>query len=704
MATLEKIRSRGALLVIFIGIALLAFIVGDFLNSGATYFGRSRETIAEIDGESIHYTEYAAALDQMTEVYKIETGQTDLNEEIMDQLHASVWENLINERLLAREAEKMGIAVSPEELSDYLIGNNTHPLILQRRVFADESGRFNRNLLIRFLSSLDQPASNNEMKSQIDQAKNYWKFWEKTVKTDILQQKYNTLLAKSIAVNKLDAKASYDAAKSTLDLNYIVQPYYNIPDSAVSVSNVEIKKRYNEQKEQFKQEDSRSIDYVSFDIKPQQEDFEEVEAWINRLSEEFKTSNEDIAGLVNSNSDVIYKGQGYTLFTIRPSLKDFAFEGKKGDVMGPVFENDTYTMARIMETGIVASDSVKIRHIFLVGDATAKSDSIVAAIRRGSNFADLARRFSAIPQTAANGGEIGWIQEGMNHVDKEISEPAFSKAVNEVFTVKNDQGVQIIQIMEKSPARKKVKIAILERKVTPSSRTYSKIYNNAKQFAANSKDAAAFSKLAEDSSYFVRPGEVFKATRKVGAIPQSRQLVRWAFEHEKGDVSDVFDCGNQFVVAVVTDVKEKGYRSLESVSDQLKAELLKEKKGDMIVKNITERQSSSLSDLATSLNVEVKDATGVNFDSYQFGGAGFEPAVIGRASTMEAENTLSSPIKGNAGVYVLQLSAKQGNESAFDEKSEAIKIESRMAYALPFQLQQTLRAKAEIVDNRLNFY
>ena len=270
---------------------------------------------------------------------------------------------------------------------------------------------------------------------------NYWKFWEKTVKTDVLQQKYNTLLAKSIAVNKLDAKASYDAAKSTLDLNYIVQPYYNIPDSAVSVSNAEIKKRYNEQKEQFKQEDSRSINYVSFDIKPQQEDFEEVEAWINRLSEEFKTSNEDIAGLVNSNSDVIYKGQGYTPFTIRPNLKDFAFEGKKGDVMGPVFENDTYTMARIMETGIVASDSVKIRHIFLVGDATAKADSIVGAIRGGSNFADLARRFSAIPQTAANGGEIGWIQEGMNQMDKEISEPAFSKALNEVFTVKNNQGV-----------------------------------------------------------------------------------------------------------------------------------------------------------------------------------------------------------------------------------------------------------------------
>ena len=706
MATLEKIRSKGALLVVVIGIALLAFIVGDFLNSGATYFGKSRETIAEINGEKIHYTEYGAALDQLIDVYKIESGQTDLGEDIMDQLHSSIWENLVNEKLLFSEAEKIGLTVTPEELSEHLIGNNIHPLILQRAAFADESGRFNRNQLIQFLNSLDQPAVDNEMKAQIDRAKNYWKFWENMVKTNILQQKYNNLISKSIAVNSLDAQTNYDATKNSFEVNYVVQPYFAIADSTVAVSNKEIKDRYNKQKEQFKQEDARSLNYVTFDIAPMEDDFKEVEEWINRLSDEFKTSS-DIAGLVNSNSDVMYKGQNYTEFTIRPSLKNFAFGGQKDDVLGPLFENNTYTMARIIETGIVRSDSVKIRHIFLAGNDVSKEDSIVKAIRGGSDFAELAKKFSAVQQTAANGGEIGWIQEGAVGLDKEIIEPSFAKAEKEVFTVKNPQGegVQIIQIMEKTPARKKVKLAILERKVTASSRTYSRIYNEAKQFAASSKDLASFTKLAEDSGYFARPIEVQKSTRKIGTALQSRQVVRWAFEHKKGEVSDVFDCGTQFIVAAVADVKEKGYRSVESVASQLKAEIIKDKKGDMIVKNLSEQlqKSSDLTSLAAALTTEVKDAQNVNFASYQFGGAGFEPSVIGRISILDI-NKLSSPIKGNAGVYVVQSINKEEKAETFNKEAEIQKLESAMAYQFPYKLQEDIREKSNIVDNRLNFY
>ena len=703
MATLDKIRSKGALLVIVIGLALLAFIVGDFLNSGATYFGRSRETIAEIGDEDIHYTEYGAALEQMIEVYKIETGQSDLNEDMMDQIHNSVWETMINEKLLYSEAAKIGLSVSSDELSDHLIGKNIHQLILQRSAFADQTGRFSHTNLMQFLNYLDQPAE-GEMKTQVEQAKRYWKFWEKTVKTDILQEKYNTLISKSIVANNLEAKMSFDASKVTVDANYIVQPYFMIPDSVVTVSNTEIKERYNKNKDTFKQEDNRSISYVVFEVKPLENDFIETEEWINGLSEEF-TTTDDIVSLVNSNSDVMYNGRNYTEFTIRPDLKNFAFNGKKDDVVGPLFENETYTMARIMETGTLRSDSVKLRHIFLLGDDASKEDSIVKVIRQGGNFAELAMNFSAVQQTAANGGEIGWIQDGIGGIDKEISEPAFAKGVNEVFTVKNTQGVQIIQVMEKTPVRKKVKVAILERKVTASSRTYSKIYNDAKQFGAACKDFAKFTQLAEDSGYIVRPAEVMKSTRKVGMIPQSRQVVRWAFDNAKDNVSDVFDCNNQFVVVALTNINEGGYRSLESVSTQLKAELIKEKKGDLTVKNISEQQKQTpdFMALAVALNVEVKEATNVTFDAYQFGGAGFEPAVIGRVSTLGV-NEISSPIKGNAGVYVAQATNNIEGTATFDEKAEIQKIESRISYSIPYQLQQHVRSNTKITDNRLNFY
>ena len=705
MATLDKIRNKGALLVIVIGLALLAFIVGDFLNSGTAYFGRSREIIAEIDDESIHYTVYSAALEQLTDVYKIEFRQDNLTEDMMDQIHTSVWEKMVNDMLLYREAEKIGLSISTEELSDHIIGNNIHQLVSQRPVFVDQTGRFNRTALIQFLSSLEEEPVNNEQKNELDRVKRYWDFWEKAVKASLLQEKYSTLITKSIVTNKLEAKMNFEASKATVDVNYVVQPYFMIPDSTVTVSNSEIKDRYNKRKDNFKQDDKCSIDYVVFEIRPLENDFIETEEWMNRLSDEFTTTDE-VASLVNSNSDIMYNGRNFSEFTIRPDLKEFAFSGKKDDVIGPLFANETYTMARIMETGILRSDSVKLRHIFLAGDDASKEDSIVRAINRGGNFAELAMNFSAVQETAVNGGEIGWLQDGISGVDKEIIEQAFAKKANDVFTIKNAQGVQVIQIMEKTPVRKKVKIAILERKVTASSSTYSRIYNEAIQFAATSKDLAGFTQLAQDSGYIILPAEMSKDTRKIDALPQSRQIVRWAFENQKGNVSDVFNCNNQmFVVSALTNVDKNGFRSIESVASQIKAELIKEKKGDMAVKNMSEqlKQTPELAALATTLDVEVKEAANVNFDAFQFGDAGFEPAVIGRVSSLEI-NEISNPVKGNGGVYVAQATGKQENANAFDEEAEIQKLESRVAYTIPYMLQQQTRLNAKIVDNRLNFY
>lgn len=704
MATLEKIRSKGVLLVVVVGLALLAFIVGDFLNSGSSYFNQSQEIVAEIAGEDINIKEYSAAIDQMTEVYKIETGKSELDEDIMTQLRSSVWENMVNEKMLNAESQKLGLAVSADELSDRLIGNNIHQLITQRRAFAGQDGQFSRPQLVQFLNSLEETPQNEEMKQQIAKVKSYWLFWEKTVKNSILQDKYNTLISKAVTANGLEAKMSFEDKKASVDVAYVVQPYYAISDSAVKVNNSDIKERYNKQKEQFKQEANCTLNYVVFDIKPLQEDFKIADDWINGLSEEFKTTA-DVVGLVNSNSDVMYDGRNYSENTIPLNLKAFAFGGKTGDNMGPVFVNNTYTMARIMESGIMQSDSVKLRHIFLAEKDAAKADSIVAAIAKGDDFAALAKKYSAVQQTAANGGEIGWLQEGVAGVEKEITATAFSKAVNEVFTIKNAQGVQIMQVTDKTPARRKVKLAILERKVVPSSKTYSKIYNDAKEFAAD-LTAPKFDSKAKEKGYIVRPaGDILQTADKIADIPQSRQIVRWVFGSEKGDVSDVFDCGTQFVVATTSEVNEKGYRSIEKVNEQLKAEIIKDKKAELMIKNIAAQlaKNPSLEALAASMNDSVKVAAGVNFGAYQFGVAGFEPSVIGKSTVAEL-NKVSAPIKGNAGVYVIRASNKRINPQPFDAKMELMQLNSRMSYSLPYAIVQDMKDKAEIVDNRMNFY
>lgn len=704
MAILGKIRSKGVLLLVVVGFALFAFIIGDFLTQGSTYFNKSRETVAEIVGEDVNINDYQAAIDQMVEVYKIETGQTDLSEDVMAQLRASVWENLVTEKLLFAEAEKLGLAVSKEELSEYVIGNKTHPLIMQRRTFAGENGQFSRPMLVQFLNSLDVTPENEEMRQQIAQAKSYWLFWERNVKMAVLQDKYNALIGKAVTANSLEAKTSYEASKVTTDVNYVVQPYFAISDSTVSVSKNEIKDRYNKNKELYKQEANRTLNYVAFEIRPLKEDSVEAQEWMNKISEEFKTT-EDVVGLVNSNSDVMYDGRNYSYNSLPLNLRDFAFTGKTGDVIGPLFENNTHTMARIMESGIMKSDSVKLRHIYLTTADEAKTDSIIGAINGGAVFADLAKKYSAVPQTAANGGEIGWIVEGMQGMDKEITDKAFAAVPNQVFTVKNAQGVQIMQVMEKTPARAKVKLAILERKVIPSSRSYGRIYNEAKQFAAELKSTEFASKAQEKGVSVRTASELFESTERIADIPQSRQVIRWAFESDKGDVSDVFDCNNQFVVATTTEVNAKGYRSLEKVSDQIKAELIREKKAELMIKNLTEqlKKTPSLEALAQALSTDVKVANAVNFANNQFGVAGFEPALIGKVSVLPA-NKLSAPVKGNAGVYVLLPVNPQVNQNPFNAKAQVMQLNMNFAYSLPYMILQDIRDNAEIEDNRLNFF
>lgn len=704
MAILGKIRSKGVFLMLVVGFALFAFIIGDALTQGSTFFNKSKETVAEIAGEKININDYAAMIDQMVEVYKIETGQTDLSEEITSQLRASVWENLVNEKLLNEEAEKMGLAVSAEELSDRLIGKNIHPLIAQRRAFAGENGQFSRPMLVQFLNSLEQTPENEEMKQQLDKAKSYWLFWEKTVKNAILQEKYNALLSKAVTANKLDAKTLYEAAKTSVDVNYVVQPYFLIPDSAVKVSDSEIKERYNKQKELYKQEANCTLDYVVFNVKPSPEDFKKAEATMNKLSEEFKTTT-DVAGFINQNSEVRYDGVPYSERSVPANLKDFAFGNGAGAFTGPVFENDAYTMAKVVESGIMASDSVRLRHIYLAANDAAKADSIIGAIKSGANFAALAQKYSAIQQTAANGGEIGWIVDGMQGLDKEMISKAFGSATNEVFTLKDAQGTQIMQVMEKTPARRKVKLAILEVKVSTSNESVSKIYNEAKQFAAE-LNAKEFSKRAKENKYEVRTAaDVLKTTEKIADISNSRQIVRWAFENEKGDVSDVYDCGNQFVVATVIENNEKGYRPLAKVSEQIKFELLRDKKAELMIKNLTAQAAKypTIESLAAAIGSDVKSAPAVNFDAYQFGVAGNEPAVVGKVSVLPV-NKISAPIKGNAGVYVVLPTNAQVNPAPFDVKMQIMQLNARLSYSLPYMVAQDLRDKSNMVDNRLNFY
>ena len=704
MATLQNIRNRGVLIAIVVGVAMLAFVIGDFLNSGSSIFQERKQIVGEIAGEKIKYQEFQAAIDQLVDVYKIELGRSNFNEDEMGQIRNQVWETMVNNKLLELEAQKMGLKVSLEELKDQLIGNNIHPLITQRRAFADpNTGQFSKEALLQFYSTVFDGSLDLQSAEQMREYKTYWLYWENLVKNDILQNKYFSLITNSVGANKLEAKYNFDARNQGGDVDFVYQAYSLVSDSLVSVSDAEIKSYYDKNKSLYKQNPNRTLKYVSFEVAPMEEDYKLAEEWMERISKEFVESD-DVVGIVNTESDIAYNDVAVSRDQVPTKLRDFAFSSAKGAIYGPVFENDTYTMAKLMETGIMESDSVKLRMIVMPSDDKVKVDSVKNAIRSGADFAKLVAKYSD-PSMADNGGEIGWITRTM--VGKEISEPAFSKSNKEVFDVDAGEMVQIFQIIEKTAPKSKVKLAILEHMITPSNTSYSVFYNEAKQLAASASNSVEkFVSVAEEKGYIVREAEnVQKTNENIHMIPQSRQIVRWAFENKKGTVSDVFDCDrNIYVVSVLTEVNEKEYVDMDVVSSSIKSQLINDKKAEVLIDKINDlNKSNSLEELALALETEVATAFGVNFASYQFGDRGNEPFVIGKASSMGA-NQISKPLKGKSGVYVIKTLDKTADETPFVEEIEMMQLNSRLFQSLPQTIIQKLRDKYNVIDNRVNFY
>lgn len=686
MATLEKIRKHGALLLIIVGAAMLAFILGDFFTSSTSFFNRSRENIGVIEGNNIHYTEYEKAKEQLTEVYKIETGRSDMDEEMQNYINSQVWQTMLVQYTLGNQAKQIGMTVTDNELSELCIGENPHQIIRQRRVFCDQTGQFNRLGLLQFLQGIDQESEDAEQNANLRQARTYWMYWENAVRLTYLQEKYTNLVSELIGANDLDAKYAFNDRQTSVNVQYVEQPYFAIADSLVQVSDKDIRALYKKNKEQYKQEPNRALNYITFAIVPSEQDYADVEKWIHELAPEFSTiASDELASVVNSNSDVIYDGRNYAESDVPEQYKDFAFgkEAHTGAVSDIRFENNTYSMARLVATGFSRADSVKLRYTVLE-DAT-KADSLKAAWKQGE-FGD------------AN--ELDWLQEYA--LPKEMVEPAFTGAKGDIFTMPYGTGLQVIQIMDKSAATPKVKMAILERKVTPSSKTYATIYNQAKQYIVNNNTAEKFNAAAQEANMTIYPAAgLDKNATKVGDLKQSRPIVRWAFGAEEGNVSDVFECGDQFVVALLTEINEDEYRSIDDMRAELTRELKQNKKAEMMIAKL--QGLTSLEAVAEQTGCEVQTAENVNLSAYRFGAAGMEPAVIGAAVGLE-EGQLSQPIQGKNGVYVLLCQSKSAQQGEFDAATEKAQLNMRYSYSLPYQIVAMIEDKAEVTDNRSNFF
>ena len=664
MTTLQRIRNHGALLIAVVGIAMLAFILGDFLNSGSSFFHRSRENVAVIEGNEIHYTEYEAANEQLTEVYKLETGRSDFDEEMTNQLRNQVWSMLVMDYTMRAQAEKIGMDITADELKELCVGENPHQIISSRRYFMDENGQFNRDIVKNWIQTINQEGEEAE-DANIQQAKTYWMYWEKALRITYMQEKYTTLLQHMLKANSLEAKYAFDARQNGVSIEYIMQPYFAVADSLVSVNEKDIKTLYKKNKEQYKQTPNRAIKYIAFDIVPSEDDFKAEEALMNSLKEDFQTA-EDITLVVNTNSDIMYDGFDYSESTIPAQFKAFAFakNAKAGDCTDILFENNTYAMARIMQCGYSMPDSVELKAIIPEGEDQ----------------------------------ELGWFTA--DRLPKNIAEKAFTTKRGGQFTIAQGMGELTYEVMEVSAATPKVKLAILSRSVTPSSKTYSAIYNNAKQFIVANPTLEAMETAAQEAGITVVPQYNLTATTdKVGQLKSSRPIVRWTFEAKEGQVSDVFECGQQFIVAAVAEVNDNEYRSLESVRAELTYEATTNAKAAYIKEQL--KGVETLAAAAEKLGQSIQSVERVSLADTRLGNAGMEPTVIGTAIAL-GENQLSQPIQGNMGVFLVQTGMTINTNEEFNAEIEKAQLATRFAY-LPYQAMQIMEDKADIEDNRANF-
>jgi len=666
MASLQKIRNHGALLIAIVGIAMLAFILGDFLRDGSTVIGRNRENVGNIAGHAVHYTEYEAAKDQLTEVYKIESGRSDLDEDMQTQIRNQVWNMLMMDYTLREQANEIGMTITQDELTELCIGQNPHQIIQSRRAFAGEDGQFSREAVTGLIQAIQQEGEEAEQNANLQQAKTYWLYWEKAVRISYLQEKYTTLLQHLLKANSLDAEYAFNGRQNGVSAEYVMQPYFAVADSLVKVNENDIKKLYKQHKSLYKQTPNRAIKYIVFNVLPSEEDYKAELNLLESLKDEFRTTDE-VAALVNSNSNIMYDGRDFSEETVPALYKDFAFAkgAKEGDCTDILFDNDVYSMARIMKAGYSMPDSVELKAIVEGGEDQ----------------------------------ELGWFKAA--DLPKNIAEPALSGKRGERFTVAQGMGEQTFEIMEIGKPTPKVKLAILAREVAASNKTTSATYNKAKQFVVNNKNAEALEAAAIEAGLAVIPQYNLTAiTDKVGQLPASRQIVRWAFEAKEGQVSDVFECTNtQYVIAALTEVNEEEYRPLSDVRAELTFEATNNAKAAYIKNQL--KDAASLQAAAEILGQSVQTVDRVSLSDSRFGNAGMEPAVIGKTIAI-GENQLSEPIQGNMGVFVVKTGSNINQNGEFNAEMEKAQLGARYAY-LTYQAMQLVEDKADVEDNRANF-
>ncbi|MDR0685939.1 MAG: SurA N-terminal domain-containing protein [Dysgonamonadaceae bacterium] len=704
MAALEKIRNKAGLLIGAVGIALFAFVIGDGLKNGSTWNNQRKNKVVTVDGESVDIYDFQKRVEEITNRYR---ANGSLTEEQTAQIRESVLEQLIAKILLDKTANEIGLDVEENEIHDLFVGDNISPLI-QQNFTNPQTNRFDKAQYLNTVRQLESTDVNDLPAEQREGFVKYKKWWEDLKENVILQKKlskFSTLITSAISPNSLDAKAAYDENNISIDFNYIFQPFSSIPDSTVKVTDAEIEQLYRERREAFKQEQAQIVDYIVVPVNPSQSDFQKAEERLLKGKDELATQN--IAEVVSEYSDEPYIDAYISFAGLDENQRVFVQTAKINDIEGPKLNRNTYSVYKLLNTKN-APDSIKVNILNLPGgDANQVeklTDSLINVVKSGTPFADMAK-------SATNGqsdGSIGWQTEIAiaKELDAKAAATLFDAELNKTFVLKSSYGQHIVQVVEKTKPVKKYNLATITATVTPSPETHNKYYNELNQYLTANTKLDSFKASAAKAGYRIRTNMKFTPNQpSVAGLEESRQIIKWAYEHSKGDISDIYTCGNNYVVAAVEGTQKEGYSPVTAIYDVLKREIINRKKGKILIERLESQNPTSLESYAQAANTEIKEVKSLTFATPRITGVGPEPVLNAKASVAEL-NKPTKPFAGQSGVYVLQVTNKIPGTQAYDESTKKQQLAMQNRYRLMSLLQSNtlLKDHAKINDNMIRFY
>ncbi len=704
MSVIQSIRDKYAALVIaLIALSLVAFILMDAFVGGGKGSAPGT-TVGKVNGEKIERNAFERQISMQQQMYGAQAQR--------EQLIGNVWTMQVDELLMNQEYEKLGLQFSTKELNDVLFGANP-PQWLQQEFTDQQTGAFNVNAAKQYFA---------QMKKQKDNP-NLEMFTEAYIKPTIsqtLRSKYMALLTQSAYVPKWLAEKTVADQSAATSFSYAMVPYTSISDSAITVSDDDIKNYMKAHESEFQQEEeSRSISYVSFDAYPNSEDSAKTLNAITALQNDFATATDPAAYLSRVSSETPYL-DGYILGSkLQVPNADAIKALANGQTFGPYLDATNYTIAKMIDRRVLA-DSVKVRHILIktgergqptLADSIAKSriDSIAAAAQSGADFNALVIKYSDDQGSKSTKGEYEFASAQFSNLSKEFAEVAFYGKVGDKKIVKVDNqsysGYHYIEVLEQRKPELAYKVAYLSRSIDASQETINTASNAAAQFAGNSRNRKSFDEnVQKQNKQALIAADIKRNDNTATGLGDSRQLIRWVYDNEVGDVSEPFEVGDRYIVALITDASDKGLMSIGKGRMIAEPFVRNEKKAQQIINNKF-KGGASLEAVAQGAGVSVMRADSVSFAQPFIPNIGNEPKITGAAFNKSLVGKVSDPIAGNTGVFAIRA------ENAFGmvtpgNTSEQVRqqLEGQLKQMGGYRSIEALKKAAKIEDNRYEFY